>query len=179
MFFNKSAQKETKRDSNLEDDERSGIVIDCHVEMNVKLPHVVIIKSKGSLHGNITAKKVIVEGQVLGNILGTEKVILKNGAKVYGKITAKSLKVDGSVDGEIELMISKTNTFPTLSEDLTHTTNEVELQNFISSKEIEAKTVSQRKPSNHNKTGVIDKDLNGSEESESGNKKQTVNNNFW
>lgn len=179
MFFNKSTQKETNQDADLEYEEKPGIVIDCHVEMNVRLPHDVFIKSEGSLHGNITARKVTVEGQVLGNILGTEKVILKNGAKVNGKITAKSLKVDGSVDGEIELMISKSNTFPTLDEDLPHSTNKDELKNFISSKEIEAKILSQRKSLNHNKSGVIDKEVNGSEESENKNKEQTVDNIFW
>lgn len=135
MFFKNSGTKELKQNDKMGEDENPGIVIDCRVNLNVKLPNSVVIGPNGLLYGNITARQVVVKGKIYGNIVGTEKVILKTGASVIGQIISKSLRVDGAVNGEIDLKISSDYTFPDLNDDLLNTkTDEEALQNLIDSK---------------------------------------------
>jgi len=58
---------------------------------------LVWIRPQGSVHGEVKASSVVVDGKVVGNIHASEKVDLRKGCRVEGDITASALAAaDGS-----------------------------------------------------------------------------------
>ncbi|MBM4056111.1 MAG: polymer-forming cytoskeletal protein [Planctomycetes bacterium] len=57
----------------------------------------VIVGSTGSVKANIKVRNAIIEGQVDGNIIASERVELKKKAKLMGDLQAKTLVIDEGV----------------------------------------------------------------------------------
>ncbi len=81
------------------------LVIEGSVEGSVELSgHDLTIGQKGQVKANLAAKTVRVDGQVTGDISGTEKVIITKSGRVLGNIVAPRVtledgaKFKGSID---------------------------------------------------------------------------------
>ncbi len=81
------------------------LVIEGGVEGSVELPgHDLTIGPKGRVEAALTAKTVKVDGQVTGDITGSEKVIITKSGRVLGNIVAPRVtledgaKFKGSID---------------------------------------------------------------------------------
>ncbi|MDR4506770.1 MAG: polymer-forming cytoskeletal protein [Candidatus Brocadiaceae bacterium] len=57
----------------------------------------VIVGSTGAIKANVKVKNAIVEGQVEGNLIASEKVELRKNAKLLGDLKAKTLSIDEGV----------------------------------------------------------------------------------
>src|SRR3989337_3443738 len=67
-----------------------------------------IIGDKGVINGDIRAGRVLVSGEVVGNILGTERVELKRTARVFGDVEAPVVVVEEGVLFEGHCRMTKT-----------------------------------------------------------------------
>ncbi len=81
------------------------LVIEGKVDGSVELAdHDLTIGQTGEVVANITAKTVIIEGQITGDVTGSEKVILTKSGRVNGNIVAPRVtledgaKFKGSID---------------------------------------------------------------------------------
>jgi len=81
------------------------LVIEGTVEGSVELPgHDLTIGQSGRVVANLNAKTVKIEGQITGDITGTEKVIISKSGRVQGNIVAPRVtledgaKFKGSID---------------------------------------------------------------------------------
>lgn len=81
------------------------LVIEGAVEGSVELSgHDLTIGQKGQVKANLAAKTIRVDGQVTGDITGTEKVIITKSGRVLGNIVAPRVtledgaKFKGSID---------------------------------------------------------------------------------
>ena len=74
------------------------VTIEGRVEGKIELPnHVLTIGVSGRIKAQVTAKAIIVLGQVTGNMLATEKVDIKDTGSVEGDIAAPRVSIaDGS-----------------------------------------------------------------------------------
>lgn len=92
------------------------LILDGRVRGSVSLgKHQLLIGEAGSAHADVSAKKVVVFGEVVGNIQGTETVELRRTANVKGNIRTASLRVEegATLQGRIEMGGSqKTRTKP-------------------------------------------------------------------
>ena len=70
------------------------IRIDGTVNGNVTVTDTVIVGASGCINGDINAKKVIIGGEVYGNLNVPEKVELTSTARVIGDITTGGLVID-------------------------------------------------------------------------------------
>ena len=70
------------------------IRIDGTVNGNVTVTDTVIVGASGCINGDINAKKVIIGGEVYGNLNVPEKVELTSTARVIGGITTNGLVID-------------------------------------------------------------------------------------
>ena len=70
------------------------IRIDGTVNDNVTVTDTVIVGASGCINGDINAKKVIIGGEVYGNLNVPEKVELTSTARVIGDITTNGLVID-------------------------------------------------------------------------------------
>lgn len=70
------------------------IRIDGTVNGNVIVTDTVIVGASGCINGDINAKKVIIGGEVYGNLNVPEKVELTSTARVIGDITTGGLVID-------------------------------------------------------------------------------------
>ena len=68
-----------------------------------------IIGEKGIMSGDIRAGQVLVGGEVVGNILGTERVELKRTARVVGDVEAPVVVVEEGVLFEGHCRMTKAN----------------------------------------------------------------------
>ena len=81
------------------------LIIEGNVDGSVDLPqHDLTIGEAGQVVANLTAKNVKIDGQVTGDIAGTEKVIISQSGRVEGNIVAPRVtledgaKFKGSID---------------------------------------------------------------------------------
>jgi cytoskeletal protein CcmA (bactofilin family) len=81
------------------------LTIEGHVEGKIELKdHVLTIGSNGRIRATIFAKSVIVLGEVVGNVTGTEKVDIRDNGSVDGDIVSPRVAIAegahfrGSVD---------------------------------------------------------------------------------
>lgn len=81
------------------------LVIEGKVNGSVELAdHDLTIGEDGEVVANIIAKTVIIEGQITGDVTGSEKVILTKSGRVHGNIVAPRVtledgaKFKGSID---------------------------------------------------------------------------------
>lgn len=70
------------------------IRIDGTVNGGVTVTDTVIVGASGCINGDIDAKKVVIGGEVYGNLNVPEKVELTSTARVIGDITTNSLVID-------------------------------------------------------------------------------------
>ena len=68
-----------------------------------------IVGDKGVINGDIRAGQVLVSGEVVGNILGTERVELKRTARVFGDVEAPVVVVEEGVLFEGRCRMTKAN----------------------------------------------------------------------
>jgi cytoskeletal protein CcmA (bactofilin family) len=81
------------------------LVIEGQVDGSVDLPgHDLTVGQKGQVKADLRARTVKAEGQITGDITGSEKVVLTNAGRVLGNITAPRVtledgaKFKGSID---------------------------------------------------------------------------------
>lgn len=73
----------------------SGVIrIDGTINGNVVVTDAVIVGATGCVNGNIEAKKVIIGGEIYGNLNVPDKVELTSTARLIGDITTNSLVID-------------------------------------------------------------------------------------
>jgi len=88
------------------------------VEGDVEMSGDVSVADGGAVRGNVTGKKISVQGAVQGDLRGTEAVLLERGAKVVGDLIAPRIGIGngalvrGSVRTEGELSLSAPNKRP-------------------------------------------------------------------
>lgn len=70
------------------------IRIDGTVNGSVTVTDTVVVGASGCINGDINAKKVIIGGEVYGNLNVPEKVELTSTARVIGDITTNGLVID-------------------------------------------------------------------------------------
>jgi len=68
-----------------------------------------IVGDKGVVNGEIRAGQVLVSGEVVGNISGTERVELKRTARVFGDVEAPVVVVEEGVLFEGHCRMTKVN----------------------------------------------------------------------
>lgn len=68
--------------------------IDGKVNGNVTVTGTLIVGSKGCISGNVSAKAVVIGGEVLGDINAPEKTELTATAKVLGDIATQIIVID-------------------------------------------------------------------------------------
>ena len=70
------------------------LAIEGQIEGKIELPdHVLTIGPNGKIRATIVAKAVVVLGEVLGNIVATEKVDIRDNGSVDGDITAPRVAI--------------------------------------------------------------------------------------
>jgi len=82
------------------------LIIQGEVDGTVKVVgHNVTISQTGKVKANITAKQIIVEGELVGDMLGEEKVIIRQTGNVHGNIVSPRVTLeDGALfKGSIEM----------------------------------------------------------------------------
>ena len=90
------------------------VTIEGRVEGKIELPdHVLTIGASGRIKAQVTAKTIIVFGQVTGNMSATERVDIKETGSVEGDVAAPRVSIaDGShFRGSIDMQ-KKDQTFP-------------------------------------------------------------------
>ena len=80
-----------------------------------------IVGEKGVIKATIHAGTVIVSGEVVGEIVATQRLELRATARVSGDIDAAALVVDegATFDGRCRMTPARTSTTPPVSRDLT------------------------------------------------------------
>ena len=67
-----------------------------------------IVGEKGIVNANITAGCVLIRGEVVGNVLATERIELRGNARVFGDIEAPVVVVEEGVLFEGQCRMTKT-----------------------------------------------------------------------
>ena len=71
------------------------LYLDGEVDGTVDLPgHTLTIGPSGRIRANISARIVVIQGTVTGNVRGSDKVELKNSAVLTGDIITKRIAID-------------------------------------------------------------------------------------
>jgi cytoskeletal protein CcmA (bactofilin family) len=78
---------------NLRDSARIDGQVSGEVNLEGDIKATVAIGASGDVHGDITAHRVLVAGQVIGNIHAEERVELMSTARVNGDITYGSISI--------------------------------------------------------------------------------------
>jgi cytoskeletal protein CcmA (bactofilin family) len=84
--------------------------IDGQVEGKIDLKnHLLTIGENGRIHAEIYAKAVVVHGQVVGNIVATERVVIRENGSVDGDIVAPRVSIaEGAMfKGKIDMHSSR------------------------------------------------------------------------
>ncbi len=83
------------------------LYIDGAVEGKVELQgHTLTVGPHGRIRADISAKTIVIHGNVEGNVRGSDKVELKSSAVLAGNITARRIAIEegGSLKGKVELV---------------------------------------------------------------------------
>lgn len=68
--------------------------IDGKVNGNVNVTETLIVGTSGNINGNVSAKAVVIGGEILGNVEAPEKAELTATARVIGDITTAVIVID-------------------------------------------------------------------------------------
>ena len=81
------------------------LVVQGQIEGSILHSRSLTIGSQGRVHGDIRARRIIVEGSVVGNLYALERAILRPGAKVRGDIFAVEVSIDDGacLNGRIDM----------------------------------------------------------------------------
>jgi cytoskeletal protein CcmA (bactofilin family) len=84
---------------------RDQILIAGIVEGDIDCGGIVWIAKKGAIYANVYARKVIVEGEINGNIESAEYVEIKSGGRLIGNLKAAKIRlIPGCYfDGEVTM----------------------------------------------------------------------------
>jgi cytoskeletal protein CcmA (bactofilin family) len=79
------------------------------VEGDIDCGGLVIIGNKARIQANIFARKVIIEGQVVGNIKSAEYVEIKPAGRLIGNLNAAKIRLSGGCffEGESSMQVEK------------------------------------------------------------------------
>ena len=79
------------------------------VEGDIDCGGMIIIGNKARIHANIYARKVIIEGEVKGNINSAEYVEIKPTGRLIGNLNAAKIRLSGGCffEGESTMQIEK------------------------------------------------------------------------
>ncbi len=83
---------------------REDLIVDGSVDGTVEAQeHRVTIGPNGKVAATVKARHIIIQGQVTGNVEGTEKVEIRNGAKLLGDVkTVKFVcEEEGTINGSV------------------------------------------------------------------------------
>ena len=72
---------------------RSDMELKGTIEGNVKLEGLLVVGDKARLEGDVSAKAVVVQGEVFGNIDALENVQLCSNCKMKGNLRSNSLSI--------------------------------------------------------------------------------------
>ena len=87
------------------------LLIQGQVEGTIDLKnHNLIIGEQGSIKANASAKTIIIEGSVEGDLYGEERIVIKESSNVSGNIVADRVALEDGARfrGSIDMNISKT-----------------------------------------------------------------------
>lgn len=76
---------------------QGSLYVEGKFEGKIDLDEDLIIGERGKVRTNIFARRVVIEGILIGNIHAKEEVVLKNSAKVIGNIQTENLFMDKGV----------------------------------------------------------------------------------
>lgn len=82
------------------------LIIEGRVEGTVKLDkHDLTVGESASVHANVTAKVVRIEGEVVGDIRGIERIVITQVGRVQGNLSAPRVVVEDGAKfrGSIEM----------------------------------------------------------------------------
>jgi cytoskeletal protein CcmA (bactofilin family) len=85
------------------------VMLNGRFKGEISTTDTLIIGDKGVMNGDIRAGQVLVSGEVVGNILGTERVELKRTARVFGDVEAPVVVVEEGVLFEGHCRMTKAN----------------------------------------------------------------------
>lgn len=71
--------------------------VDGDIDGNFETNGSVIIGEKARIHGNVTAKVVIIGGLVIGNVSASESVKLLSTSAVIGDVVTRHIQIDDKV----------------------------------------------------------------------------------
>ncbi len=79
--------------------------IDGHLEGTLKIGNDLIVGEKAVIIANLQAKRIMVAGEVIGNIKAKESLEITETAKINGDINAQILSVDpgAQINGRIKM----------------------------------------------------------------------------
>ena len=95
------------------------LTIEGHVEGKIELKdHVLTIGSNGRIRASVFAKSVIVLGEVVGNVTGTEKVDIRDNGSVDGDIVSPRVAIAEGAHfrGSVDMKRNPTQATPAKSE---------------------------------------------------------------
>ena len=95
------------------------LTIEGHVEGKIELKdHVLTIGSNGRIRASVFAKSVIVLGEVVGNVTGTEKVDIRDNGSVDGDIVSPRVAIAEGAHfrGSVDMKRNPTQAAPAKSE---------------------------------------------------------------
>lgn len=73
------------------------IRIDGDIDGNLETDGAVIISEKARIHGNITAKSIIVGGIIIGDITAKDGIKLLSSSAVIGNIISRKVQIEDNV----------------------------------------------------------------------------------
>ncbi|MDO9106416.1 MAG: polymer-forming cytoskeletal protein [Methylovulum sp.] len=86
------------------------LLIEGQIEGKIDLKeHLLTIGQNGRIHAEIHAKAVVVQGQVVGNIVASERVMIRENGSVVGDIVAPRVSIaEGAIfKGKIDMQGSR------------------------------------------------------------------------
>jgi cytoskeletal protein CcmA (bactofilin family) len=91
------------------------LYLDGEVEGTVDLPgHTLTVGPSGRIRANISARIIVIQGTVTGNVRGSDKVELKSTAVLTGDIGTKRIAIDDGVffKGGVDIQKDQKETAP-------------------------------------------------------------------
>jgi len=73
------------------------VMLNAKFHGEIAVANTLIVGEKGVVNGNIRAGSVVISGQVVGNVLATERVELKRTARVFGDLEAPVVVIEEGV----------------------------------------------------------------------------------
>lgn len=86
---------------------RQDVLVQGFVEGSIELHGELVVSPEGELLAKLDVDRVLVAGQICGEIYARERLVIEAGARVEGKISAASLVIGAGalVFGEVEMFV--------------------------------------------------------------------------